>query len=224
VTTEPEDSRAVAPGGRDRLRASHADRERVVEVLKAAFVQGRLDKGEFDTRVGRALASRTYADLAAVTADIPAETAPRQPARTPNRASRGHPIRTGVTVSGAGLVVAVAAVLGAFMLDDNASRALLKLATFIILVMVPVVMMVAFGTAWEQRRSRIQLPPRPGPGGHALEAEESSGNGQGPTLSRDRPDQARADLRSDSSQPSRPHSFGQGARAPRGVRPVPSAA
>jgi hypothetical protein len=49
---------------------SRADRERVIEVLKAAFVQERLDRDEFDVRVGRALASRTYADLAALTADI----------------------------------------------------------------------------------------------------------------------------------------------------------
>ena len=59
-------------GGRGRLRASDADREQVIEVLKAAFVHGRLDKDEFDLRVGRAMASRTYADLAALTVNIPA--------------------------------------------------------------------------------------------------------------------------------------------------------
>jgi hypothetical protein len=58
--------------GRGRLRASHADREHVIKVLKAAFVQGRLTKAEFDTRVDRAFAARVCADLAAVTADIPA--------------------------------------------------------------------------------------------------------------------------------------------------------
>ena len=68
----PGDEIAAGAGGRGRLRASHADREQVIEVLKAAFVQGRLDRDEFDLRVGRALASRTYADLAALTADIPA--------------------------------------------------------------------------------------------------------------------------------------------------------
>ena len=56
---------------RGRLRASHTDREQVLDVLKAAFVQGRLDKDEFDTRVGRVLTSRTYADLDALAADIP---------------------------------------------------------------------------------------------------------------------------------------------------------
>jgi Domain of unknown function (DUF1707) len=58
--------------GRDRLRAGHADREQVIEALKTAFVGGRLTREELDARTGRALAARTYADLAAVTADIPA--------------------------------------------------------------------------------------------------------------------------------------------------------
>jgi hypothetical protein len=46
------------------------DREQVIEALKAAFVQGRLGKDEFDQRVGQALAA--YAELDALTADIPA--------------------------------------------------------------------------------------------------------------------------------------------------------
>jgi hypothetical protein len=53
------------------MRASHADREQVIGMLKTAFVQGRLVKDEFDLRVGQVLASRTYADLDALTADIP---------------------------------------------------------------------------------------------------------------------------------------------------------
>src|SRR5712671_2386274 len=71
----PGDEIAAGAGGRGRLRASHADREQVIGILKAAFVHGRLDRDEFDLRVGRALASRTYADLAALTADIPARLA-----------------------------------------------------------------------------------------------------------------------------------------------------
>ena len=54
------------------VRASHADREQVIDALKAAFVQGRLTEDEFDARAGQAFASQTYAELAAVTADIPA--------------------------------------------------------------------------------------------------------------------------------------------------------
>jgi hypothetical protein len=71
MTTESRDPAA----SRDRLRAGHADREQVIEALKTAFVDGRLTKNELAARTGRALAARTYADLAALTADIPAEPA-----------------------------------------------------------------------------------------------------------------------------------------------------
>ena len=66
------DEIAASAGDGGRLRAAQADREQVIGTLKAAFVQGLLDKNEFDLRVGQTFASRTYADLAAVTADIPA--------------------------------------------------------------------------------------------------------------------------------------------------------
>ena len=79
--TEPEDERAAAAGGRGRLRASRMDRERVIELLKVAFVQDRLTHDELDTRVGLALASRTYADLADLTADIPADVGCRRACR-----------------------------------------------------------------------------------------------------------------------------------------------
>jgi len=82
--TEPGNELPARAGGRGRFRASRADREQVIDMLKTAFVQGRLDRDEFGLRVGRALASRTYADLAALTADIPARLArarPPEPAR-----------------------------------------------------------------------------------------------------------------------------------------------
>jgi Domain of unknown function (DUF1707) len=59
------------PGG-GHLRAADADREQVIDALKVAFVGGRLTKDKFDAGVGRVLLSRTYAELAAVIADIPA--------------------------------------------------------------------------------------------------------------------------------------------------------
>src|SRR5215471_16980468 len=71
MTTGPGDEKAAGGPGRGHFRASHADRERVIAALKAAFIQGRLTKDEFDSRVGRALGSRTYRELAALTADIP---------------------------------------------------------------------------------------------------------------------------------------------------------
>ena len=68
-------------GGRGRLRASHADREHVIDLLKAAYVRGHVTKDEFDVRVGRALVSLTYAELARVTAGIPATPATPPSAR-----------------------------------------------------------------------------------------------------------------------------------------------
>jgi Domain of unknown function (DUF1707) len=70
--TGPGHGLPATAAGCGRFRASDADRDQVIDVLKAAFVQGRLTKDEFDARVGATLASRTYADLAAQTADIPA--------------------------------------------------------------------------------------------------------------------------------------------------------
>jgi len=85
-----------ALAGRGGLRASSADREHVIGTLKAAFVEGHLDQDEFGLRVDQVLASRTYAELAVVTADLPAGLtydAPSRPAptATPARAPGGRP-------------------------------------------------------------------------------------------------------------------------------------
>jgi Domain of unknown function (DUF1707) len=91
VSAKREDNMAAATARRGSLRASHADRDHVLDTLKAAFVQGRLTKDEFDTRVGQTLASRTYAELAVLTADIPAGLSGAQPPRGPARAQPAHP-------------------------------------------------------------------------------------------------------------------------------------
>ena len=52
--------------------AGSADRERTVGVLRAAFTEGRLTQDELDDRVARAYAGRTYGDLWALIADLPA--------------------------------------------------------------------------------------------------------------------------------------------------------
>ena len=73
MTTGPGDEKAAGGPGRGRFRASHADRERVIATLKAAFIQGRLTKDEFDSRVGRgARVADLCGKLAALTADLPA--------------------------------------------------------------------------------------------------------------------------------------------------------
>jgi hypothetical protein len=53
------------------MRASDAERERAVDVLKAGFTEGRLTQDEYADRVGQAHAARTYGDLAALIADLP---------------------------------------------------------------------------------------------------------------------------------------------------------
>lgn len=58
------------------LRASDADRDRVVERLRDAVAEGRLDMEEFEERLEAAYKSRTYAQLEPLTADLPAATGP----------------------------------------------------------------------------------------------------------------------------------------------------
>lgn len=70
---------------RSRLRASHADREQVIGLLKVAFVHGRLTKEEFDGRVDRAFAARTYAELTRLTSDLPVTPAVPAPGPAPVR-------------------------------------------------------------------------------------------------------------------------------------------
>ena len=64
------------PGMNPAMRAASADRERAVDVLKAGFAEGRLTQDEYNERMGRAYAARTYAELAALTADLPAGAIP----------------------------------------------------------------------------------------------------------------------------------------------------
>jgi hypothetical protein len=54
------------------MLAAAADRERTIDVLKAAYGEGRLTKAEFDLRCGRVMTARTYGDLAAIVIDLPA--------------------------------------------------------------------------------------------------------------------------------------------------------
>jgi hypothetical protein len=91
---KPEPGAQAAAAG---LRASRADRERVIDLLKDAFVQGRLNRDEFDARVGQVLTSRTHWELAAVTFDLPAELIGALPRRPPVRARRRIPFNTAVT-------------------------------------------------------------------------------------------------------------------------------
>jgi hypothetical protein len=86
VTTGPWDPTASGVRRNGHLRASDADRERAIDILKAAFVLGMLTWDELDARAGEALGSRTYAELTALTTDLPGTVKggrPAEPAGNP---------------------------------------------------------------------------------------------------------------------------------------------
>ena len=178
--TGPGGERAAGPAGRGRLRASHADREQVIGILKAAFVQGMVDKDEFGLRVGQAFASRTYAELAVVTADLPAGLPAVQPP-APARAQDQQPVvRFSPTIM---TVSALCAGAWAFMLlapgrdTNNIGAAMLLL----VLTFVEVVILIVAGidklASRHRERSGGQLPsgPASGAGGQVSRRPPSAG-------------------------------------------------
>jgi hypothetical protein len=65
------------PGVRpEDMRAGHADRDRVLDRLRRAHVEGRLDDTEFDERITATLNARTYGELAELTVDLPPDLGP----------------------------------------------------------------------------------------------------------------------------------------------------
>jgi len=154
---------------RARMRASYADRDQAINRLKAAFVQGRLTKDELVTRAAQAFSARTYADLAALTADLPAEpaVAPSQPVAARHR----RPVHPSIKV-GAGVIALIAAVFMMLVMLKGGSVTPLVAAAFIavvlgvpaaIVVSVPIVVVLKL-EARGRNRSGGQLPPRPSPG------------------------------------------------------------
>ncbi|BAJ28996.1 hypothetical protein KSE_31860 [Kitasatospora setae KM-6054] len=54
------------------MRAANTDRERTIDVLKAAYVEGRLTAAEYEQRMAAAHQAATYGQLTALVADLPA--------------------------------------------------------------------------------------------------------------------------------------------------------
>ena len=162
---EPGDE--TRPAGRGRLRASHADREQAVEVLKDAFVHGRLTKDELDSRVGHALASRTHGDLSALTADLPTGAPAPRPPRPPVPARTRRPQNT--TVKNGARVIAAATVLtgsvwaGALLSGANSQAVgmLLSAFTFLWLGIVTFIGSIMLEAQLKQRSNK-KLPPTSG--------------------------------------------------------------
>jgi hypothetical protein len=178
----------AGPGGeatadhadRGRLRASDADREQVIEVLKAAFVQGRVTQNELDMRSGQAFNAQTYADLAVLTADLPAGIAlarpPRQRARTQTRSPEDRTVQKGLAIDAAATVVLVGAWAAAWLAhaDNAAVGTLLVAVTFTWFGIVILTGAVMLESRLQMRPGR-QIPPRPGHGrpGHGRAGQTS---------------------------------------------------
>ena len=107
----PGDETAAGAERHPRLRASAADREQVIEVLKAAFVQDRITKDELDLRIGKVLASRTYDDLDVLAADIPAGLTGARPAEPARGSDDGKKliVHASAAAAGTGFVMTEAA-------------------------------------------------------------------------------------------------------------------
>ena len=203
--------------GRGHMRAAQADREQAVTVLKAAYAQGRLTKDELEARAGQAFASRTYAELAAMTAELPAAASPTAtgsdavwprpstPARTMAKAAR----RSGIC-----LLVAVALVEGAYL----AGNFLLIVAAFFALIAASGFFGYGILDAWQERRSHAQLPPGPGRRHQGSEGrlpgDDVASTGTSPT----RADGTRADSRVRRQGRDRRHPSRRGIPVP--VRPL----
>lgn len=168
MTAGPGDRTAAAVPGCGHLRASHADREHVIHTLKIAFVQGRLTKDEFDQRVSQTFASRTHAELASLTADLPAGLAEAQPPRRPAAAQDQQPVNKQLLWGACAITVAAVTSMAAAFPADN--FLLLVAGVLAILIAAPVAGTLILDS-WREKRSRGQLPPRAPQSGQARRGE-----------------------------------------------------
>jgi hypothetical protein len=92
------------------MRASTADRDRSLEVVKASFAEGRLTRQELDQRLGQVLVSRYFEELMALTADLPAGPFGRLPAHrvTPASGRRGEAATAALVLGWLTVLIAVA--------------------------------------------------------------------------------------------------------------------
>jgi hypothetical protein len=167
VMAEPREQMPAA-AGHGHLRASHADREHVIGTLKAAFVQGMLAKDEFGARTGQALAARTYAELAALTADLPVGLTAAQPSEPARAQGKARILRPGTVLTVATVVYAAVWLMAFFLPRDSegepmAGVNLVVMTTFVYAVVLVGAVMQMLDSRREKRSGR-QRPRRPAPG------------------------------------------------------------
>ena len=184
MTAEHEDGTA---GARRLVRTSRADREQAIDVLKTAFVQGRLSKDEFDLRVGQVLASRTYADLGALTDDIPAvaDGAPPLAGRAgePGRAlSFKTAVRVGAVGAGPSMASAAVVLIQSSAVPAVAGVLLVGLTGLSVALLLAALLMLL---SWAARRSQRGTAPGPPSGPAGLAPRRSARTRQLPSAGPD---------------------------------------
>ena len=148
--TEPGDERTADSGGGDHLDVSYAYREWVIRTLRAALAQGRLTEDEHDARAAQASASRSRAELAALTADLPAGLLARPP--------MASDVRAGACVT----IAAVGVVAGILLWwPDNVVAFLAFVLAAAAVIVAPVITVGLMVDVRHQKRSGGQLPPGP---------------------------------------------------------------
>lgn len=190
VTSGPGDATFPATG---------SGREQVIAELKTAFIQGRLTKDEFELRVGQALA--IYAELDALTADIPAEVPPAvKPQHAPTREATDKKMIQRGTALGAGLTFVLESVV---VIPRNPA---LGVVAGVLLSAFVAVLLAGFLTllSWAfDRRSGGQSAQGPPPRGRQPRGDQQ---GWSPETGLDPPHSAQAA----SSRPRHPNQFQTG--------------
>jgi Domain of unknown function (DUF1707) len=182
---------AAGTEGDSNLPMSHVGREQVLDALKAAFVQGRLTKDEFDVRVGQVL--KAYAELDAVTADIPARLTTTQPLETIRKSHNKKLIQRGIA-AGASASVALTATIAVAARGNPAISVVVVGAVCVVVagLLTVLLMLVSWVLESAARRQRSPGLP-PGSSGRAAQRLESADPaGSSAQINRDPPHLAEA--------------------------------
>jgi Domain of unknown function (DUF1707) len=191
---EPGDNMAAGAEGDSNLPTWHAGREQVLDALKAAFVQGRLARDEFDLRVSQVLGA--YAELDAVTADIPAGLTTAQPPETIRKSHNKKLIQRG-TAAGAGASVALTATIAVAARGNPVISLVIVGLVGIFVAVLLAVLLTLVSWVLEMASSRqTSLGSPPGPSGMAAQRLASADSaGSSSQISRNLPHTAEAGRR-----------------------------